>query len=373
MQLAASTLAITLALGGTAALAQDGPIGITNPNVQVDPRGPDGHWNAAAFADAQDQPLPIPEASFLSVVRDTSGETGMQIVENGRFADEQDQISADVAAMIVEPRIAPKTGPLRPEAVGTMGAYFTSSQLVPEDARLSYPYRLNGKIFFTEPDTGDFICSGTVLRPRLILTAGHCVHAGRSDAEGFYTNFLFIPAYHSGNAPYQAWSWSWVGTTASWKTSNGDVPNEADFAIIEVQDREFDGEMKRIGDVVGWAGYRTGALSPNHTKKIGYPGNLDRGEVMHQVDSAWFKDADRNTVLYGSDMGGGSSGGGWFENFGVKAEGQEGAMFDSPNRIVGVTSYGFVDDAPKVQGSSRMGEEFITLLNLACNHQAGNC
>ena len=144
-------------------------------------------------------------------------------------------------------------------------------------------------------------------------------------------------------------------------------------AIIEVADREFDGEMKRIGDVVGWAGYRTGALSPNHTKKIGYPGNHDNGEVMHQVDSGWHEDADNNTVLYGSDMRGGSSGGGWFENFGVKAEGQNGALNDSPNRVVGVTSYGFTDTAPKVQGSSRLGEEFLDLLNLACSHQAGNC
>jgi hypothetical protein len=94
---------------------------------------------------------------------------------------------------------------------------------------------------------------------------------------------------------------------------------------------------------------------------------------MHQVDSGHTANAGAATVLYGSDMRGGSSGGGWWENFGVKAEGQQGAINDSPNRIVGVTSYGFISTDPKVQGSSILNQEFLRLLNLACNHRAGNC
>ncbi|WP_417672323.1 trypsin-like serine peptidase [Roseibium sp.] len=353
--------------------AQDSPIFTTNPDAGVDLSGNDGFWNRETLGDAVDQALPIPENGFDSVALGDAHHDIDEDIENGRYATEDAQIEADLGNHIVEPRDFNETEPFVQEALGSSGAYFSSSRLVPEDARLHYPYRVNGKIFFTKPGVGNFICSGTVIKPRLVLTAGHCVHKGSNGGGGFYTNIIFVPAYHRGNAPYQEWTYTWVATTAAWSTSNGNVPNAGDFAIIEVADREFDGEKKRIGDVVGWAGYRTGALSPNHTKKIGYPGNHDRGEVMHQVDSTWHEDASQNTVLYGSDMRGGSSGGGWFENFGVKAEGQTGAQNDSPNRLVGVTSYGFTDNDPKVQGSSRLGQEFVDLINLGCNNQMGNC
>lgn len=360
------------------AWAQLEPLGVLNQNyAPSDQRDPLGHWTPEAFSEAQVQALPVPDQSFETLVETAVVQSDAalpKIVDTGRFSTKSLQIPADLDDMLFpNPKPIEATAPFVPEAVGTEGAYFSSSRLIPEDARLHYPYRVNGKLFFSKPDGGNFICSGTVIKPRLILTAGHCVHKGSNGADGFFTNFVFVPAYHRGNAPFQAWNWTWVATTGSWLTSNGSVPNAGDLAIIEVEDRDFDGEKKRIGDVVGWAGYRTNALSPNHTKKIGYPGNHDRGEVMHQVDSGFHRNAGANTVLYGSDMRGGSSGGNWFENFGVKATGQVGAMNDTPNQIVGVTSYGFVDDGPKVQGSSRLGQEFIDLLNAGCNRQIGNC
>lgn len=38
-----------------------------------------------------------------------------------------------------------------------------------------------GKVFFTDPGFGDFVCSGSTLnsaKARLVFTAGHCVHHG---------------------------------------------------------------------------------------------------------------------------------------------------------------------------------------------------
>jgi V8-like Glu-specific endopeptidase len=259
----------------------------------------------------------------------------------------------------------------QPLDVGTAGAYFSSSRLIPTDARLHYPYRAIGKLFFEKPGGGSFICSGAVIKPRLILTAGHCVHSG--GAGGFYQRFLFVPAYHQGQAPYQAWNWTWVTTTGPWSTGNSVVPNKADFAIIEVEDRKFDTQVKKIGEVTGMLGYRTNALMPNHNKKIGYPGNFDSGQIMHQVDSQHHLAAAQDTVLYGSDMGGGSSGGPWVENFGVQAAGQTGGLKPWPNRVIGVTSYGYVSTDPKVQGSSILNQDFLNILNAACAHKAGNC
>lgn len=368
-----------LAIVATPAASQNrGPVGIENPGTASPvARDSEGHWTPETLFEAEPLDLPIPDATYQALTEQAESQAqqaaGPDVIENGAYATEETQIAPDLGDMLFEDALpVPEVEEFVPEAAGTAGAYFSSSRLVPEDARLHYPYRINGKLFFQQ-NGQNFICSGTVLRPRLILTAGHCVHRGSGGANGFFGNFLFVPAYLRGNAPYQAWSWRWVGTTGSWANSNGQVPNAADFAIIEVEDRRFGSETKRIGDVVGWAGYRTNALNPNHTKKVGYPGNHDRGEVMHQVDSGQHANSGAQTVLYGSDMRGGSSGGGWFENFGVKAEGQQGGINTSPNFLVGVTSYGFVSPDPLVQGSSTLNAEFQTLLNLACNHRAGNC
>jgi V8-like Glu-specific endopeptidase len=337
-----------------------------------------GHWTPETLFEAQLLPLPAPTASLEELTSETPApqeeeQIPAQVIDNGAFAPEESEVPPDLADKLFSDARPPvDEGPVA-EAAGRSGAYFSSSRLVPEDARFAYPYRANGKLFFQKPDGRNFICSGAVIKPRLVLTAGHCVHSGSGGPNGFYRKFLFVPAYHRGQAPYQAWNFRWVVTTGSWATSNDNVPNKADFAIIEVEDRKFSNNVRKIGEVVGWLGFRTNALSPNHTKKIGYPGNHDRGDVMHQVDSRSFKKAAADTVLYGSDMRGGSSGGSWIENFGVKAQGQQGALFSSPNRVVGVTSYGYVDTDPKVQGSSILNDEFIKILNQACAHRPGNC
>ena len=171
---------------------------------------------------------------------------------------------------------------------------------------------------------------------------------------------MFVPAYDQGNAPFRAWAATVVWTTVSWGNSGGLAPNLADFAIIEVRDQVFREQgrkvRKRIGDVTGYLGYRTHGLLPNHTKQLGYPANHDFGEIMHQVDSQHFVPFDQGTVLYGNDMGGGSSGGPWVENFGSKAVGQTDGLAPFPNSVVGVTSFGFVPP-PRLQALRQLDAE----------------
>ena len=162
-------------------------------------------------------------------------------------------------------------------------------------------------------------------------------------------------------------------TTGSWSVSNGGVPNRADFGILVMADQSFNGVPTRIGNVTGWLGYRTNALLPNHVKMVGYPVNFDSGQITHQVDAQHFGAAGQATVIYGSDMRGGSSGGPWVENFGTSAVGQTGGLRFFPNRVVGVTSYGPVAVGPLYQGSSVLNQEFLDILTIACNQAPGNC
>jgi V8-like Glu-specific endopeptidase len=170
-------------------------------------------------------------------------------------------------------------------------------------------------------------------------------------------------------APYGKWSWRWVITTGEWANGKGNVPNAADFAIIEVQDQS----NKKIADLTGYFGYRTQALLPNHATLLGYPCNLDSCEKMHQVTAESYSSGGSNTVLYGSDMRGGSSGGPWVQNFGAPATGQTAGKNTGVNQIIGVTSYGYVSTEPLVQGSSILNQSFLNILDSACKAKPGNC
>jgi V8-like Glu-specific endopeptidase len=376
-------MALLAAVPVSQALAQD--------PVFEDSEGGAGYWTAGRLMRAK--PLATPAAAMLSVATvEALGEqlppVEDQVSGYGAQPIAEDEVAPDLEAR-VHPALrgrAPELAELsipdlqsgqrdvaRPADVGTAGAFFSSSRLVPLNARLAYPYKTAGKLFFVVPGEGDFVCSAAVLRPRIVLTAGHCVHSGSNGNDGFFTHFFFVPAFQRGEAPFRAWSAAFVVTTGSWANSQGNVPNRADFGILVIRDLPFGGHLRRIGDVTGFLGYRTNALLPNHTKKIGYPENFDDGQIEHQVDSQSFRFYAASTVLYGSDMRGGSSGGPWIENFGVPAVGQTGGFALFPDSVVGVTSFILDSPNPKVAGSSVLNDEFLEILDIACNQHAGNC
>lgn len=256
---------------------------------------------------------------------------------------------------------------------GTRNRHFSSTQLVPLTADLSYPYRTVGKLFFTIPGSGNYVCSASVLRPRVVLTAGHCVHRGSGGSAGYYTNWLFIPAYREGAAPFQQWSWAYAIVASGWATGGGGVPNGNDYAMLEMRDLTISGTVRTIGSVTGYLGYQLQSLTPNHVNLLGYPCNFDSCRKMHQVTAQSASVDSAGTVEYGSDMSGGSSGGPWVQNFGVYSVGQSGGLNSGINRVVGVTSWGYTNSALKAQGASNFGTQFTTILNNVCAHRAGNC
>jgi V8-like Glu-specific endopeptidase len=262
---------------------------------------------------------------------------------------------------------------ISPMDSGTKGAYFSSSQLTPLSADLAYPYRAVGKLFFTMPGGRQTHCSAAVIKPRLILTAGHCVHTGNGNASGWHFNFRFVPAFRSGSAPYQSWGWKSAQVTGDWFYGQAKIPNAADYALIELEDRNANGVFRRIGEITGWLSVKTNALLPNHAHLLGYPENFDNGQVLHQVTAQSYGLAGNNNVFYGSDMEGGSSGGPWVMNFGAPSVGQAGGLQPQRNQVIGVTSWGYPKTLLKVQASSSLDYRFIDILNKACGRQYGNC
>ncbi len=236
-------------------------------------RGSVEYWTAERYKTAQPLPLPESEDSLEAIeqkqeaIDSTSEDATPPVSEQGQGPTlrvrpdwqnrlfEEDRLTPEITKE--DEGFIPDNTP-RPSNVGTQGAYFSSSRLIPVSADRVYPYRTVGKLFFTTPE-GEFVCSGSVISRRLVLTAGHCVHSGSGGTAGFFQNFRFAPAYRHGAAPYQTWIGTWVITTRTWATGRGTVPNAADYALIEMRDRGG----RKIGQVTGFLGFRTRSLIPN--------------------------------------------------------------------------------------------------------------
>lgn len=284
---------------------------------------------------------------------------------------------AESAVRLYDPaqvRIQAEAGGVESQAVGTGGVPYTSARVNQPGLETIFPNRTVGKLFFTGNTGGNFVCSASVFRQRIVLTAGHCVHRGSGGTGGFHRNFLFVPALRDGVGPLGTFTPRIVGTTSQWASGGGVVSNVADFGMMEMNDR---GTL-RIGSITGFLGFRTISLSRNHTTKLGYPCNIDLCQKMQQVTSqarsTTFTPAPNN-VEYGSNAGGGSSGGPWVQNYGIQGTGGVPSSLGL-NQVVGVTSYGYTSTAIQLQGSSipdsRAGG-FIPLLNVMCAARAGNC
>lgn len=255
----------------------------------------------------------------------------------------------------------------------SIDAPFSSSRIVPLSADESYPYRAAGKLFFeVVKESGQRhvnMCSASVVSKRLVLTAGHCVHSGENGRDGWFRNIHFVPAYRDGVAPFGVWKARSIYTTQDWYESEGVVPNRADYALLVMEDQD----NRTIGERIGWLGIKTEALHNNHVKMLGYPANIDRGEKMHQSNAAAAEVGLAETVLYGSNMGGGASGGPWIQNFGVSGQDEPTGERYQRNYVVGVSSYEFVDPRILVLGSSILDDGLLDMYRQACANAEGNC
>jgi len=259
-----------------------------------------------------------------------------------------------------------------PQDSGFGSTPYSSQPLVPRTARTTFPYRAVGRLFFTTP-FGNSWCSASVIRQRIVVTAGHCVHPGTSGS-AFYTNHLFVPAYDNGTASFGSWTFAFLRTSVEWATGGGGVPNSADWALLEANDQVISGAVRRVAQVTGSLGYVTNSLLGNHLHTLGFPQNLDNGDRMRQITAEVYGFANPNCGELGSNMRGGSSGGPWIQNFAGDCQ-LTGSCGLNPNstQVVAVTSYGPTSTSLQFQGASIFDNRFISLLSAACARRAGNC
>jgi V8-like Glu-specific endopeptidase len=273
------------------------------------------------------------------------------------------------------PNTAAADEEIAPQEFGTSNHPFSTARADLSIAtNTAFPYRVSGKLFFTQVGVaGTFVCSASLIKRGVVVTAAHCVAKfGKSQ---FHTNFRFVPGYRNGLAPFGTWTGAPIVMTSYFNgttpcTTAGVVCRD-DVAVLRLNAQSATYPGTATGWYgYGWNGFGFTASKLTHLTQIGYPVCLDNGQLMERNDSHGFTNAAQvNNTIIGSLMCGGSSGGPWLVNFGYRPAltSTTNGTAPNPNIVVGTTSWGYVSTLPKQQGASPfLSTNIVLLVNAAC-------
>lgn len=148
-------------------------------------------------------------------------------------------------------------------------------------------------------------CSGTLIGPNTVVTAGHCVHSGGSGGSWYPTSSYTVYAGANGTSnPYGSCTAKSLHSVSGWTSSGNE---EFDYGAIKLN--------CTVGNTVGWYGY-TSSVSNNLPAIIGgYPGDKPLTQWIH-ADKV--RAITTNQIFYANDTTPGSSGSGvWWDNNGA--------------------------------------------------------
>jgi trypsin len=201
---------------------------------------------------------------------------------------------------------------LSPKAAKGGGTSTGASTEVPQPYPSTY-----GKVFFTSNSGTNYVCSGSAVasaNESVVWTAGHCVNEGPG---AFYKNFLFVPAYRDGAAPYGKFAGSTLLTTSGWQAS-GEWGVDVGAVVVGLN-----GSGQTLSDTVAEAPLAFNAPRNQAYRLYGYPAAKQfSGQRMRVCQTSWLLNdtsATPDTMGASCDMTGGSSGGAWVTSTGAVA------------------------------------------------------
>lgn len=199
-----------------------------------------------------------------------------------------------------------------------------------------YPWRCVCSLLITAQSGTQYIGTGWLVAPRLVLTAGHCVYM--DDEGGWASTIEVIPGRDGETRPFGSAISHDLRSVTGW-TQDGN--SDCDYGAILLP------ADKRFGEQLGWFGY---AVRPDdYLRQItlnlaGYPG--DGGRAGAQVpNTQWFNsrgvlDVMPKQITYEIDTFGGQSGAPVWEmaangsRYGVAIHTHGGATSNGATRIV---------------------------------------
>jgi V8-like Glu-specific endopeptidase len=203
--------------------------------------------------------------------------------------------------------------------------------------------RSTGRAFFTL-DGIAYACSGAVVNgisQDIMITAAHCVSDGSG---GWADNFIFVPGYQDGRAPYGSYPAQTFYVSAQW-THGADTDD--DVAFVALGQANVDGEQQDAGTVAGGLPIAFDYRAQSATA-FGYPAEppYTGGQLDYCAGPVSPDPLGSTDVGIGCDMTEGDSGGPWLSGF----DPQTGIGV-----ITGVTSFKYSGDA-SVLYSATLGQ-----------------
>jgi V8-like Glu-specific endopeptidase len=202
-----------------------------------------------------------------------------------------------------------------------------------------HPFKAMGKIFFTDDEGDDLVCSGTSIGGRAVLTAGHCISNGKGT---YFTNVMFVPAYSKPNktgtiynAPFGKWHAEELWTFSEYHQSKDSC---RDVAFLVTKKNAGMTLSQRVGSL----GIAVNKPQVQHWNAFGWPADPPYdGRFMVQTQASFSALAsDRalmtcTNVLVPQGMGtiqtGGCSGGPWILDLDPYERGTTGNLVNSVN------------------------------------------
>ncbi len=214
-------------------------------------------------------------------------------------------------------------GKLKPKA-GTTPWIYTSYQLLPDSIELYKQawYRSVGKLFFTIPGEGNFVCSASIVQAPnqdLVWTAGHCIYS--PDLGVWHENVLFVPARHEFTNPFESFTARNLMSTSGWINLG---LFEYDMGAV-ILNTGGPGGTHHIQEAGGFT-FLANLPRQQHFHVKGYPSAPPFDGEHHHTCAAGYAASDQPTGIVGvdpatigvgCDMTGGSSGGPWIVDWGT--------------------------------------------------------
>jgi V8-like Glu-specific endopeptidase len=220
------------------------------------------------------KPLPTP------VVEPGSLSRGLTGLDPAAAADAMATITHSPDGTDTE---TPASGELRdllPDAVKASGSMSTDRVVSSNDDRAqitdtsSYPAYTVGWLIGQTSKGDYYTCSGTLIGPKSVITAAHCVYDHESG--GWVTKLIFAPGATDANTfPFGTYEWADAkilkGFVSEYDGKNYGSSMPWDLAEIELKDE--------AGNDVGWQGFKVDDGSDFQATMLGYPGDKPDGTM----------------------------------------------------------------------------------------------